>query len=61
MGSLLVLGMFACGGPQGYVIQGEITGLPDSTKLLLYHSESGTIMDSAWAVGGRFQMKGFFE
>ena len=61
IGSLLALGMFACGGPKGYVIQGEITGLPDSTKLLLYHSESGTIMDSAWAVGGRFQMKGFFE
>ncbi len=61
MGSLLALGLLACGGPKGFVIQGEVTGLPDSTQLFLINIENGTLMDSAWVMGDCFQLEGFFE
>ena len=54
MGSLLALGLLACGGPEKVVIQGEITGLPDSTKILLYNMESEKYLDSTWMIDGRF-------
>ena len=57
----MALGLLACGGPKGFVIQGEVTGLPDSTQLFLINIENGTLMDSAWVMGDCFQLEGFFE
>ena len=61
MGSLLALGLLACGGPEKVVIQGEITGLPDSTKILLYNMESEKYLDSTWMIDGRFQLQSCLE
>ena len=58
MGSLLTLGLLACGGPKGYVIQGDVTGFPDSTLFRLVGSAVPEYQDSAWMVNGRFQMQG---
>ena len=58
IGSLLALGLFACGGPKGYVIQGEVTGFPDSTEVYLLNGQSNEKMDSARIIGGKFQMQG---
>ena len=58
IGSLLALGLLACGAPNGYVIQGEVTGFPDSTLFYLTSSAVPEYKDSAWVVGGQFQMKG---
>lgn len=52
------LGALACGGPQGYVIRGEVTGFPDSTMLYLANLNTQTTVDSALVVDGRFQMRG---
>jgi len=58
IGSLLALGLLACGGPNGFIIQGEITGLPDSAKILLLNTDTDIHIDSSWAIGGRFQLEG---
>ena len=46
MGSLLALGMFACSGPKGYVIQGDVTGFPDSTEIYLTHANADRFVDT---------------
>ena len=58
MGSLLALGLLACGGPKGYIIRGDLTGFPDSTLFRLTSSSVPEYRDSAWVVDGRFRMKG---
>ncbi len=58
MGSLLALGLLACGGPKGYVIQGDVTGFPDSTDVYLINVQTNEKMDSTQLIGGRFQMQG---
>lgn len=58
MGSLLTLGLLACGGPKGYVIQGEIEGLPDSAKVLLYNIDKEIYVDSVWVKGDCFRLQG---
>ncbi len=58
MGSLLALGMFACSGPKGYVIQGDVTGFPDSTEIYLTHANADRFVDTIWVVGGHFQLTG---
>lgn len=60
IGGILALGLCACGGSQGYVIQGEVTGFPDSTMMVLRNIDVGEDIDSAWVIDGRFQMKGVF-
>ena len=60
MGSLLALGLLACGGPKGYVIQGEVTGFPDSTEIYFTHSYSEHGFDTIKVVEGRFRMEGTF-
>ena len=57
----LLLGLLACESPKGYVIQGEISGLSDSTKIVLYLTDEDRYIDSTWTDGDRFQLKGFFE
>ena len=57
MGSLWALGLLACGEPKGYVIQGEVTGFPDSTEIYAI-SERG--LDTIKVVGGHFRMEGTF-
>ena len=58
MGSLLALGLLACGGPKGYVIQGEVTGFPDSTEIYLANNHEDRFVDTTWVVGGHFQLRG---
>ncbi len=58
IGSLLALGLFACGGPKSYVIQGEVTGFPDSTEIYLTNNNEDRFVDTAWVVGGHFQLEG---
>ena len=52
------LGVSACGGPKELVIQGNMTGLPDSAKIQLYNIDTEQDLDSTWAIGGCFQLRG---
>ncbi len=55
---LMFLGLLACGGPKGYVIQGELTGFPDSTLFYLNDYQSRLTVDSARLIGGQLRMEG---
>ena len=55
---VLTLGLFACTSPEGYVIQGEFSGFPDSSMFYLANVRSGSTLDSARLIGGKFRMEG---
>lgn len=42
----------------GFVINGQVAGLKDNTKIYLRNSKPQKIIDSAIVMGGRFMMKG---
>lgn len=56
---LILLGLFACDTPNGYVIQAKLTGFPDSTLFYLDDRQSQLTVDSARLIGGQLRMEGF--
>ncbi len=50
--------LFSCNKPDGYVITGNVTGFPDSTKVYLQNVSTEEIIDSAIIGGNTFKLKG---
>jgi len=57
----MLLGLFACDTPKGYVIQAKLTGFPDSTLFYLDDLQSRLTVDSARLIGGQLRMEGSFS
>ncbi|MDR3094261.1 MAG: AhpC/TSA family protein [Bacteroidales bacterium] len=53
--------LFSCNQPNGYVIQGNLTGFPDSTMIYLRNMSSDETFDSALIINHQFELKGVLE